>query len=158
MNLFCVEQQYNLLQHIFANRSESTKLYIFFSLSKLNLKTSSRRLEPDSSQTHQPKTDRLTPDSRQTQIPPDPTIASFVYLATRVATVRTQFQFFPLRTNDVFVQSSVTDIGCYIKSRWITQFYDDISVQNLLFFKSYVPETFQTFRHCFQYIVALRST
>jgi hypothetical protein len=36
------------------------------------MKTSSRRLKPDSRQTHQHKIDRQTPDSRQTQTPPDP--------------------------------------------------------------------------------------
>jgi hypothetical protein len=49
-------------------------------LSKLNVKTSSRRLKPDSCQTHQHKTDRLTPDSRQTQTPPDSTIGSTIAL------------------------------------------------------------------------------
>jgi hypothetical protein len=48
--------------------------------------------KPDSCQTHQRKTDRLTPDSRQTQAPPHLTVgttmASFVFFATRVATVR----------------------------------------------------------------------
>jgi hypothetical protein len=37
--------------------------------------------------------DRLTPDSRQTQTPTEPTIASFTFLATWVATVRTYFYF-----------------------------------------------------------------
>jgi hypothetical protein len=60
---------------------------------KLNVKTSSRGLKPDSCQTYQRKSDRLTPDSRQMQTPRDPaigaTIASFAFLATRVATVTT---------------------------------------------------------------------
>jgi hypothetical protein len=77
---------------IFANRNENTT-FIKFIFIKLNVKTSSRRLKPDSCQTHQHKTDRLTPDSRQTQTPPDPTIgatiASFAFLAATVATVRT---------------------------------------------------------------------
>jgi hypothetical protein len=64
------------------------------------VKTSSRRLKPDSCQTHQHKTEHLIPDSRQTQSPPDPTIGatieSFAFLATRVATVRTWFQFFSI--------------------------------------------------------------
>jgi hypothetical protein len=95
-------------------------LYIFY---KLNVKTSSRLLKPDSCQTHQHKTDRLTPDSRQTHTPPDPiagvTIVSFAFLVTRVATVRTWFEFFPHRTNGALVQSSVTDIGYYIMSRLV---------------------------------------
>jgi hypothetical protein len=61
--------------------------------SKSNMETSSQRLKPDSYQTHQHKTDRLTADSRQTQTPPGPTIsdtiASFVFLITTFATVRT---------------------------------------------------------------------
>jgi hypothetical protein len=105
----------------FANRSESTK-FITFLETKLNEKTSSRRLKPDSCQTRQHKTDRLTPDSRQTQTPPDPTIgstiASFAFLPTRVATVGTSFQFFPHRTNGALVQSSVTNTGLYIGSRY----------------------------------------
>jgi hypothetical protein len=56
--------------------------YNFF-LSKLHVKTYSRRPKPDSCQTHQHKTDRLTPDSRQTQSPPDP-ITSFAFLATDI--------------------------------------------------------------------------
>jgi hypothetical protein len=46
---------------------------------------------------------RLTPDSRQTLTSPDPTIcaiiAPFTSLSTRIATVRTEFQFFPHHTN-----------------------------------------------------------
>jgi hypothetical protein len=87
------------------------------------MKTSSRRLKPDSCQTHQHKTDRLTPGSRQTQTPPDSTvgatIALFAFLATGVATVRTQFKLFLHQTNGVLVQSSVTVIGHYIMSRYI---------------------------------------
>jgi hypothetical protein len=75
-----------------------TQIYSISLQSKSNVKTSSRRLKPDACQTHQHKTDRLTPDSRQTQTPPGPTIgaivALFVFLAARVATVRTSFQFF----------------------------------------------------------------
>jgi hypothetical protein len=40
----------------------------------------------------------------------------FAFHATRVATVRTTFQFVPYRTNGALVQSSVTDIGYYIRS------------------------------------------
>jgi hypothetical protein len=65
------------------------KIYKISLKSKSNVKTSSRRQKADSCQTHQHKTDRLSPDSSQTQTPPDPTIASFAFLATRVATVRT---------------------------------------------------------------------
>jgi hypothetical protein len=74
------------------SRSTSYTIRTIYLLSKLNMKTSSRRLKPNFSQTHQHKTERLTPDSRQTQTPPDPTIgsttASFAFLATEVATVR----------------------------------------------------------------------
>jgi hypothetical protein len=66
------------------------------------MKTSSRRLKPDSSQTHQHKTDRLTPDSHQKQTPPASTVvantASFELFVSRVATVRTCF-IFPYCTN-----------------------------------------------------------
>jgi hypothetical protein len=62
-------------------------------LSKLNIFTATKPV-PDK----QHKTDRLTPDFHQTQTPPDPIIdvntASFAFLAVRVATVRTSFQFF----------------------------------------------------------------
>jgi hypothetical protein len=79
-------------------------------------------LEPDSCQTQRHKTDRLTPDSHQTQTPPDlttgATAASFSFLATRIATVRNSFQIFPYRTNGALVQSSVTDIGRKIRSRF----------------------------------------
>jgi hypothetical protein len=49
---------------IFANRIESTKFvkFIYKVGPKLNVKTSSLRLQPDSCQTQQHKTDRLTPD------------------------------------------------------------------------------------------------
>jgi hypothetical protein len=53
------------------------------------MKTNSRRLKPGSCQTHQHKTDLLTPDFHQTQTPADPTIAVFVFLATRVPIVKT---------------------------------------------------------------------
>jgi hypothetical protein len=56
---------------------------------------SSKRLKPDSCQTHQYKPDRLTPYSWQ-PAPPDhiigATTASFAFLASRAATVRTSFQ------------------------------------------------------------------
>jgi hypothetical protein len=56
------------------------------------MKTSSRQLK-SGMQNYQHKTDPLTPDSRQMQTPPDPTIgviiASFAFLATKVATVKT---------------------------------------------------------------------
>jgi hypothetical protein len=45
------------------------------------------------------------------------TTASFAFFATRVATVRTRFKFFPHRTNGALVQSRVTDIGYYIRSK-----------------------------------------
>jgi hypothetical protein len=85
------------------------------------VKTFSVQVKPYSCQMHQHKTDRLFPNSRQTQTPPDPTtgaiIASFVFLASSVATVRTWFQFLPHRTNGATVKSSVTDIDFYISSR-----------------------------------------
>jgi hypothetical protein len=107
----------------FANCIKSTK-FIQFLFSKLNVKTFSQWLKPDPCQTHQHKTDHTTPDSCQTQTPPDPTIgttiASFAFLATRLATVRTYFQFFPHRTNGTLIQSSVT--CCYIRSRLLFLF------------------------------------
>jgi hypothetical protein len=76
---------------VFANKLKVQKSYNISLSSKLNVKTSLRRLIPDSSQTHQHKTDRLASDSCQTQIPPDiaigATIALFAFLATRVATI-----------------------------------------------------------------------
>jgi hypothetical protein len=72
-------------------RIEVIKLKDFF-LTEFNVKTSSRRLKPDSCQTHQHKTDRLTPDFRQTQTPPDTTVGatfpSCTFFATRVAIIR----------------------------------------------------------------------
>jgi hypothetical protein len=82
MNLFCVEDFYNLLQHYLCKSHLKYKIHKI-SLTQLNVKTSSRRLKPDSCQTHQHITDRLTPDSCQTQTPPDPTrgvtTASFAF-------------------------------------------------------------------------------
>jgi hypothetical protein len=79
----------------------------------------SRRLKPNSYQTHQRKTDRLIPHSCQTWSPPDATIGatvvSFVSFAAGVATVGTSVALY--RTNGAPVQSSVTDIDCYIRSR-----------------------------------------
>jgi len=81
-----------------ANSIGSIKFIKF--LDKLNVKTSARWLEPDSYQTHHCKLDRLTPDSRKTQTPPDPTIvANIAWFA--------------------FTASSVTDIGYYIRSRFV---------------------------------------
>jgi hypothetical protein len=57
--------------------------------------------------------DRLTPDSRQKHTALDTIIASFTSLATRLATVRT-FNLFSF-TNGAHVQSSVTDLGYYIR-------------------------------------------
>jgi hypothetical protein len=49
---------------------------------------------------------------------PDPTmhaaIASFQFLTTTVATVRTYFVFLPHRTNGALVQSSEADSGYYM--------------------------------------------
>jgi hypothetical protein len=42
------------------------------------MKTSSRRLKPDSCQTHQQNTYRLTPDFRQTNTLPDPIIDVYI--------------------------------------------------------------------------------
>jgi hypothetical protein len=76
------------------------------------VKTSSRRLKPDSCQTHQHKTDRLTTDSRQTLTPPDTTIASFAFLATRVTAVRT----FPASHERRTRPGKPNGHGCYIMS------------------------------------------
>jgi hypothetical protein len=64
------------------------------------------------------QTERLTPDSRRTQTPPKSTtgaIGSFPFLATTVATIKMYFQSFPYHTNGALVQSSMTDIGYYIR-------------------------------------------
>jgi hypothetical protein len=56
------------------------------------------------------------------QTPPDPTmgttIASFVFLATTVTSVRTQFYLFHHHMNDALVQFSVTHIGFCITNRF----------------------------------------
>jgi hypothetical protein len=79
-------------------------------------KTSSRRLKPDSCQKHQHKTDRLTSDSRQTQTPPAQPRLHFLLPESPPSELN--FNFFR-----ALVQSSVTDIGCYIRSRRITHDY-----------------------------------
>jgi hypothetical protein len=103
---------------VFANPTEVQNLYNFL-WSKENVATSSRRLKADSCQTHQHKTNRLTPhSSKRADRTIGVTTESFAFLATTVATVRTQFQVFsPHRTNGVLVQSSVIDSGHYIWSR-----------------------------------------
>jgi hypothetical protein len=58
--------------------------------------------------------DRLAADSHQTQTPPDPTIASFAFLATKSPPSELNFNFFSHRTNGALVQSSMTNIVCYI--------------------------------------------
>jgi hypothetical protein len=79
------------------------------------VKTSSQRLTSDFCQTHQHQTNRPTPDFVR------PTVgaitASLVFLHTRVFTVRTQFQFFLRGKKGALVQTNVTDIGCYPRSR-----------------------------------------
>jgi hypothetical protein len=84
------------------------------------MKTSSRRLKPDSCQTHQHKTDRLTPDSRQTQTPPDPTTGAtqphLHLLLPESPQSELDSNFFLHRTNGALVQPSVTDIGYYIRN------------------------------------------
>jgi hypothetical protein len=64
---------------------------------------------------------RLKPDSRQRQTPPDPTIGanipSFAFLATEVANVKTKFRFLPQRMNSALIQASVTDNGFCITSK-----------------------------------------
>jgi hypothetical protein len=77
------------------------------------MKTTSQRLKPDSCEMHQHKTNRLIPDSRQTQNSLDPIIASFVFLATKVATGQYQNVIvkFPHRTNDVLRR---TCDGCWL--------------------------------------------
>jgi hypothetical protein len=65
------------------------------------------------------KPDRLTLDSRLTQSPLDPTIsttiASILFLATRVVNVRTISIL--RRTKGALLRPSVTDIGYYIRGR-----------------------------------------
>jgi hypothetical protein len=76
---------------IFANNVERTNLGPFYKVSQ-NVQITSRRLQPDSCQTHRHKTDSLSTDSRQAQTPPDTTtgsvITSLAFLATRVAAIR----------------------------------------------------------------------
>jgi hypothetical protein len=111
------------------------------------VKTSSRRLKPDSYQTHQHKIDRLTPNSRQTHTALDTTIGattvSFAFLTASVATVRTSFQFFSHRTNGAFVQLSLTDIGYYII---VTL---DQVLCNYMSYTAYVFSTGDAFCFCF---------
>jgi hypothetical protein len=54
--------------------------------------------------------------SCEKQAPPDPIIVSFTFLAARVVTLRTNLNFFPHRTNGVFVKHSVTHFGYYSSS------------------------------------------
>jgi hypothetical protein len=55
-----------------------------------------RRLKPGSCQTHEHETDCLTPEFRQTHTAPDPTIASFAFLVTTVASVINYFNVFSI--------------------------------------------------------------
>jgi hypothetical protein len=52
------------------------------------------------------------------RLPPDPTIASFIFLATEVATVRILFQFFLIART--CLSSSLTDLGYGIIRRFYT--------------------------------------
>jgi hypothetical protein len=121
----------NSVRHLKVDRNETfcvIRLYIFtavlssqialkvqnllnFVKSKLNMKTFSRQLKPDSCQTHQFKNDLLTPYSWQTRTPPYPTIggtiASFALVATTSFTIRTSI--FP--ASHEWQSSSVTDVG-----------------------------------------------
>jgi hypothetical protein len=67
---------------------------------------------------HQNKADCHTPVSQQKQTSPSPnmhaTIASLAFLAITVDTTKNLFQFF--HTHGALVQSSVKDIGYYVKS------------------------------------------
>jgi hypothetical protein len=76
--------------------------------SKLNVKTSSRRLKPDFCQTHHHKPDRLTPYPLRTETPPDPTIVLFVFLIPNSPPPELNFRCFLHRTNGAL--SSVTDV------------------------------------------------
>jgi hypothetical protein len=122
---------------ITANHTESTtfmeflyienqvwKIYGISLYSKLNVKTSPLWLKPDSYQIHQQKPSAWlhVSDSCQIQTLPDPITGittAFAFLATKVTTVRIQFQFLPHSTNGTFIQSSMTDTGYYeyIRSR-----------------------------------------
>jgi hypothetical protein len=89
------------------------------------MKTYSQRLGPDTCKMHQQKAYSLTPYSRQKQTPRTigATPASFAFLATRVATTRTQFQSFPDGAFGVLVASGVTNIDYYIMKRFICSFH-----------------------------------
>jgi hypothetical protein len=72
------------------------------------VKTSIRRLKPHSCKTNQYNSDRLTPEKPNVDsAKPHHNVVRIS--AIRVATVRTQLQFFQHRTNETVVQSSVTE-------------------------------------------------
>lgn len=89
---------------IFAYRTKSIK-FIKFILSKLNLKTYSRRLKSDSCETKQHETDPLAAEFRHRH---------HHNLLHFFATVRT---WFPCLPHHALIQPSVTDIDYYISSR-----------------------------------------
>jgi hypothetical protein len=114
-----------------------------FLKSKLNMKTSARRLKPDSCQTHQHKADRLPPDLRQTQTPPDLTIGATISLIAFLATSRYRrnlISALPHRTNAAFVQTSVADIGYCLKGVFSY-------VHTLFFLKYIIYPKFLTYRY-----------
>jgi hypothetical protein len=84
---FCVEKYYRLLQQ---NLCRSKNVYSFLTI-KLNVKTYSWQLKPDSCKTHQHNTDRLTPDSTISPIVDSdrpyhsPAVALFAFPTTRIA-------------------------------------------------------------------------
>jgi hypothetical protein len=86
------------------------------------VKTSSWWLKPDSCQMNQHRTHRLTADSCQMYTSWDPTVgtatASFAFLATRITTIRTNFQLFLHCGNGAVVgavtKHSVFCCTCYV--------------------------------------------
>jgi hypothetical protein len=95
---------------IFADRIESTKfIKCFYKVKYENsfTETEARFLPKAPTQNSR----RLPNADLTTGINTD----SFAFLAFRVATFRTRFQFFPHRSNGALAQSSVTDIGHYIR-------------------------------------------
>jgi hypothetical protein len=88
-------------------------LYNFLK-SKLNVKTSSRRLKPDSCQTHQHKTDRLTSDSARPHRRRQHSLAG---ISSHHSRHRQNLIPFVSRHVKKLVQASVADIGYYIRSR-----------------------------------------
>lgn len=96
MELFCVEQQYSLFRHYL-----SRSLVCFCSTSAwLHCwKRPKQQLNPDTCRTQniKPAVWSQTQESRQTPNPQDPTGATtalFTFLASRVATFRTNFSFY----------------------------------------------------------------